>query len=185
MLSIGSRRNKMKFNRTENEKIKSTDGRDFWISRSAAVIMHLFINSKVMVVKRGPKSHNFVDHWCLPCGFLDWDESAPQACVREFWEETGVNLHDIIEKSDVVYNGLVDGPWKVVTEPELDGMQNVCLHYGLCLECPDFSFDDTFSNEETAKVELVEVDEFVKRQVAFNHSERILEFISLLERKTS
>ena len=174
----------MKFKHTENEKIKSTDGRDFWISRSVAVVMHVLIEYgggvKVITVKRGETAHNFVDHWCLPCGFLDWDESGPQACKREFWEETGINLDEVISGAkQVVYNGLESEPWKVVTEPELDGMQNVCLHYGVYLkyDSSNFPYDLNFCNSETAAVALDGIHVFLKKQVAFNHDERIKDFI--------
>ncbi len=30
--------------------------------------------------------------WCIPCGYVEWDEDVRQAAVREFEEETGVRV---------------------------------------------------------------------------------------------
>ena len=30
--------------------------------------------------------------WCIPCGHVEWDESIEQAAVREFGEETGLQV---------------------------------------------------------------------------------------------
>lgn len=30
--------------------------------------------------------------WCIPCGYLEWDESVEAAAVREFREETGLQV---------------------------------------------------------------------------------------------
>ncbi|MEM7533387.1 MAG: NUDIX domain-containing protein [Chloroflexota bacterium] len=31
--------------------------------------------------------------WCFPGGGMDAGESAAEACIREVWEETGLNVH--------------------------------------------------------------------------------------------
>jgi len=35
--------------------------------------------------------------WCIPCGHVEWDETIQQAAIREFFEETGlqVALHGV------------------------------------------------------------------------------------------
>jgi len=30
--------------------------------------------------------------WCIPCGHVEWDETIMQAAVREFYEETGLQV---------------------------------------------------------------------------------------------
>jgi ADP-ribose pyrophosphatase YjhB (NUDIX family) len=30
--------------------------------------------------------------WCIPCGYVEWDEEVREAAVREFEEETGVRV---------------------------------------------------------------------------------------------
>lgn len=30
--------------------------------------------------------------WCIPCGHVEWDESVEEAAIREFMEETGLDV---------------------------------------------------------------------------------------------
>ena len=47
-------------------------------------------NGKLLLVKRA--SEPYVGDWCIPAGFMEWDES-PQACAeRELKEETGLDI---------------------------------------------------------------------------------------------
>lgn len=80
-----------------NKCIKDENGKEQWISRSSVVIPVVFkLNEKTgdiytLVEKRGP----VVSHpgeWCCPCGYVDWDETLPEACHREVREETGLEL---------------------------------------------------------------------------------------------
>ena len=48
--------------------------------------------------------------WCLPCGWLEPNESPSEAAVRETWEETGLNIHvlrliDIFTRKSSAVNG--------------------------------------------------------------------------------
>ncbi len=52
---------------------------------TAAVILR---DDKVCLVQR--KFPPKVGHWTLPTGFMEWDEPAPDAAVREVLEETGL-----------------------------------------------------------------------------------------------
>ena len=80
-----------------NKCIKDENGNEQWISRSTVVIPVVFkLNETTgdiytLVEKRGP----VVSHpgeWCCPCGYLDWDETLTDACIREVREETGLEL---------------------------------------------------------------------------------------------
>lgn len=126
----------MKFNNRENEKITSSDGREFWISRSVAVCATIIGIRKidteeafVLVEQRGPDL-DFPGKWCLPCGYLDWDESGPEAIRREIWEECNLNLNSILEKYPKLYN-CMSREWRVSSNPNDSNRQNVTLHYGV------------------------------------------------------
>lgn len=43
---------------------------------------------QILLIKR--KNHPFINHWALPGGFVEMDESAYQAALRELQEETGL-----------------------------------------------------------------------------------------------
>ena len=87
-----------------NKCIKDETGKEYWISRSTVVIPIVFkLNNETgeiftLVEKRG-KSVSHTGEWCCPCGYLDWDETFEDACIREVKEETGLEL----DKPDVIF----------------------------------------------------------------------------------
>lgn len=104
--------------------------------------------------------------WCLPCGYLDWDEGIHNALIREVFEEVGIN----IDGQDAVMYHINDGA-------NADGLQNVTFHFYVCL------------NKKAAEIELKLSDEvqdaywltsdeitsgtFQGKEAAFGHFERI------------
>ncbi len=64
------------------------------------------------------------DHWCLPGGRMDMDESAQACCIRETWEETGY------ETEIVRLISLNTNPRSVVHYP--DG--NIYRSFVICFE---------------------------------------------------
>ena len=38
----------------------------------------------------GRRSGSFAGQWCIPCGYVEWDEDVHDAARREFLEETGL-----------------------------------------------------------------------------------------------
>ena len=85
------------FNNVPNKEITDTDGNKHWISPSISVDALLIVNGFVLVVKRSADMSN-PNKWCLPCGFMDFNEDFLNACMRELHEETGVDVraHNII-----------------------------------------------------------------------------------------
>lgn len=132
------------FKNKPNECVKTEDGRTIWLSRSCAVAVHIvaldkhFGSPHVLMVKRGPACPDFVDFWCLPCGYMDYDETSGEAARREAWEETGVDLLSVGLRAgmSVIYTDIVDdetqSPWYVNTSPNAN-RQNITLHHGVVL----------------------------------------------------
>lgn len=77
----------------ENKMIIDENGEEQWISRSVVVLgLTLMVDEdnklKVLVEKRGP-AVSATGKWCVPCGYLDYDEDVTDAVIREIREETG------------------------------------------------------------------------------------------------
>jgi 8-oxo-dGTP diphosphatase len=69
-------------------------------------------NGKVVLVRRGVVPA--LGSWCLPSGFVEYDEAPEQAAVRECLEETGLNvqLTDLLDVRQ--YTNDVRGPGVVI-----------------------------------------------------------------------
>jgi len=104
--------------------------------------------------------------WCLPSGGMEPGESAAEACEREVWEETGLNIR--VKRLVGIYSD----PDQLVIYPDGNKFQIVALHFeaesiggqlGLSNETTDFGY---FSLEEIRGMELLG-----------RHAERILDTI--------
>jgi len=120
-----------KFFNRPNELITTTDGRNFFISRSVAVIPQIYCYAQrqllILANRRGPNCPDHIGKWTLPCGYLDWDESAEGAVRREVYEECDFDIQNI-EDQQLLW-GLTH--WNLITHPQRDARQNVLLHYTL------------------------------------------------------
>jgi 8-oxo-dGTP pyrophosphatase MutT (NUDIX family) len=128
-----------KFKNKPNEATTTADGRKIWLSRSVAVVSQVVIrNTKTnefytAIVKRGPASLGSIGLWCYPCGYLDWDETAREAAIRETFEEAGLDIEGLITASEpamFVYKfpHLNSTPWHVDSLPD-HHRQNVSLSH--------------------------------------------------------
>lgn len=75
--------------------------------------------------------------WCLPCGWLEPNESPAEAAVRETWEETGLHIR-ILRLVDVLTrkSSAVNGPFttiSVVYLCEINGGELRLSHEGHAL----------------------------------------------------
>lgn len=79
--------------------IDKATGREYWISRSVAVVAFVFGYDEdereyILAEQRGPGTPDpeFRGCWCLPCGYVDFDETIEEAASREVFEETGLKI---------------------------------------------------------------------------------------------
>lgn len=173
-----------KFNNRLNKCINQ-DGKEYWISRSVAVIGTIFLRSTedselyVLLSKRGEGTPDFQGYWCLPCGYLDWDESGTDAVFREVWEETGLDLDKIIDECYINANRLFN-PFNIDTNPK-SNRQNVSLAYGLSFDADKFPTFDLSNMEpnEVADVKWVRFKDIDKYQIAFGHEKIIKLYYSI------
>lgn len=174
------------FNNRPNPCINH-NGQEIWISRSlavAGVILAVSLEDKRMYLlasKRGPNAADFIGLWNLCCGYLDWDESAPQAMARELYEEVGLDVADIRENGRVLINDF-EQPWFVASEPK-QNRQNVTLRYGLCFlvntdkELPVLT---TEYNEVVGEVEdptWLPIEQINNHEWAFDHDKVVNAYV--------
>ena len=106
---------------------------------------------------------------CVPCGYINWGETAPEACSREVFEETG----------------LIISPdrWKLAgvnSDPNAN-RQNISIHYCILLEdneSENCSISDNRGGEkdEVDKLEWVKVANLPK-DFCFEHDKFISEYV--------
>ncbi|MBP8036648.1 MAG: NUDIX hydrolase [Negativicutes bacterium] len=49
-------------------------------------------SSGAVLLGRREKSASYPGLWCIPCGYVEYDEEVRQAACREFFEETGLQV---------------------------------------------------------------------------------------------
>ena len=153
-----------------------------WYSRSVAVGVAITDGARFIFEKRGKGCPDGVGQYCLPCGYLNWDESCEEAVVREVYEEIGIKLDKNLVKA---------GLYKVDSNPS-NNRQNVLIFY--FYRVSHEGFDEFLKTaNEAIKVsnrggEENEVDEVVginffngedkKYDFAFNHDSSVHEAIN-------
>ncbi len=164
------------FQNRENEKITLPDGRTIFLARSAAVVACVvcLVNDEpyVLMVERGETVDNS-GKWCMPCGYLDWDEDFSAAVTRELFEETGLCLDDL-EPSRIMYKSF-DSPYHVDSSPK-SHRQNISHHFGVVLKGP-LPLIKTSQGMQSGEIKSVEwvhykaLSDIVDEETyAFNHN---------------
>lgn len=155
------------FNNRQNKRYETTCGRELWHSRNVAVCVTIIRPNpenqsalQVLVGKRG-KAVTDSGLWCMPCGYLDWDEDVFDAARREVFEE--VNLE--IERESLEMMEVDSNPEKA--------RQNVTVHFLAYLTevvDQDFTPKDFKEVEEIRWIDLEDADNF---DWAFDHKARV------------
>lgn len=168
----------MEFKNRQNWFIEQ-DGQVHWISRSVTVLpVVLFVLSGnkdeeegdrifVPLGQRGPDLPNEVDKWGLPGGYLDWQETATEAVIRETYEELGLNLLEIRDRCQK-FQGDFDQPYYVHSVPH--GRQNVTLWFALMFwvdRLPELA--PKVSSGEVQEAKWFDLATVLQMNLAFNH----------------
>lgn len=163
----------------KNREITTPEGEKVWISRSVAVCMIFLIRTQtdayVVLTKRGTGCPDEVGKWCLPCGYLDYDETLKEAASREMYEETGIRVHpDSLQLFNIDSN------------PNSNKQNVTCYYYN---EIPEKSVSYILENINTSHCEPNEVEEVAvvslkelyrdwkEEMFAFNHYNIIIDFV--------
>ena len=165
------------FNNRENEEAELKDGRKIWISRSPCVkVVVLAVNKSGIFVLAEKRSKTMIDGpglWVVPSGYLDWDETAWEAAIRELYEETGFDVQNY--ENHLIFNNDKE-PWIIISDPN-ENRQNVVLTYCLIYDFKkELPLDiENHKDSEIEKVKWIPVGQLIspERNWGFNHEIRI------------
>ena len=158
--------------------IDKATGREHWISRSIAAVVCIIAKDKsgneyVLAVQRGKGTPDpeYVGKYCMPCGYLDYDETVAQAAQREVKEETGLTF-PVTDFKLVTIN---DNPFD-------DKRQNVTFRYlvksDILVNELELMFTTKNSEEdEVSEIRFIKVSNIELYEWAFNHETLIKEII--------
>jgi 8-oxo-dGTP pyrophosphatase MutT (NUDIX family) len=164
------------------EKFFPVNIKIIWESRSCAVNCIVIIKNDdqyfILLGQRGSGSPDYVGKYNLPSGYMDFNESATEAALREVWEETGVYIPEI--KGNIIFNHM-DKPWDVNSEPSAN-RQNISLRFGIVIESNEFPELSTENNEpnEVSDLRWVNIENLGEYDFAFNHNIVIEEYLKLI-----
>lgn len=178
------------FKSRPNELIVTTDGRKLYHSRSVAVVGIIGIwfegETHFIIERRGTAPGlDKQGMWCLPCGYLDWDESGPDAIKRELWEEVGIDFETSFAGLEMTLDCLVQ-PWHVKTEPD-ENRQNVTLRYGAMFTPTGDDYrtlpvlkpnNDCDHPNEVADARWMPLKDIINYDFAFNHDIVLRSFVN-------
>ena len=102
--------------------------------------------------------------WCLPSGGMDSGESVAEACVREVWEETGLNIR--VKRLVGVYSHAD----QLTVYADGNKFQIVALHFEVEIISGELGLSD-----ETSDFGYFTLDEIEKLEMLGRHKERILD----------
>ncbi|MFO0549604.1 MAG: NUDIX hydrolase [Polyangiaceae bacterium] len=175
-----------RFKNRPNTPYEVAPGKTVFDSRSVALLaMVLGFELKsgrfhVLAGRRG-RAVDLPGHWCMVCGYLDWDESLEDAARREVFEEAGLDL------AALEAAGLARVPSHPTTVRGLPGShrQNVTAEFPIEIVADELPVPSTAHAEpdevdEVAWIELTE-ENLASRTWAFHHDEllgRILAWLT-------
>ena len=145
-------------------------GKILWSGRYCAVTGIVIYNNLdtdidyILATKRGKGTPDYQGYWCMPCGFLEADESGKQGVVREIFEETGIK-----------YDPEKFWLWDVQTEPELCNNGNVTLRYYTVVDemtTPNY-VNINGEADEVEEVKWIPITEIDNYKWAFGHDDLI------------
>jgi 8-oxo-dGTP pyrophosphatase MutT (NUDIX family) len=154
------------FKSTPNKIIKDDNGKIHWVSRSLVTIAFVTWRGKILIVKRG-ESVTETGKWCLPCGYIDYDETIEESIGREIWEETGIDIRNFIDLNSLQ-------PVRIFSNP-IGKKQNIHMDFIINLKDSDDPKIDmsVIDPLETTDVKWITFDEVNSYEFAFKHEEKI------------
>ena len=119
-------------------------------------------NGRILLTKRADNGQ-----WCLPSGGMDSGESVAEACIREVWEETGLNVR--VKRLVGVYSHSD----QLAVYPDGHKAQIVALHFEAEVTGGELGLSD-----ETTDFGYFALDEIQQLEMFARHKERILDTLA-------
>lgn len=157
------------FDNVENECVEK-DGKQYWISRAMAtcIVVRSADKERVLITQRAEKM-NHGGKWCLPCGYVDWNETIYEAASRELFEEVGIYV------KPAVFENV--GFHEVVSDPKKDALENVTFHFLIDLDHEKTENEKeipiVLDKKEVSDYKWVNKKQLKEYEFAFNHKQRI------------
>lgn len=121
-----------------------------YANRGVSIDAVIVKDGKILLIKRG--SEPYKDHWALPGGYVEWDESIEMAVRREIKEEIN---------TEVVELRLIG----VYSKPDRHPNQVINMAYLVTIEGEPMAGDDAKEIKWTSLTELPEELAFDHRQI--------------------
>lgn len=150
------------------------EGKKYWYSRSVAVVGLImgYKNNRlhILATKRSNNAPDFQGCWCMPCGYVDFNETTEEAMFREILEETGFCMDGHEIRLDSIDSSIEEG----------DEKQNITIRYII-----DYIFDLNLPillekekhDKEVDIVKWIDFDEIDKYDWAFGHNKLIKDLV--------
>ena len=159
------------FNNRQNTMIKDESGKAHWISRSVVVVCLVIWKDKFLIVRRG--NHVIqTGKWCLPCGYLDYNESVEECAIREIWEESGIDVRNYEHDLKLDY---------INSKPDHTRNQDIGFHFIVDIKSESEPKIDmsVIDENETTDVKWIGFEELNNFIFAFNHDKKILKYVDI------
>jgi 8-oxo-dGTP pyrophosphatase MutT (NUDIX family) len=161
----------------KNHPIKNLEtGKIEWVARNIATLTLVKGYNKsgdlcILANVRGPETPDpeFRGCWCMPCGYLDYNETIAEGAAREVFEETGVKISPQYLQLFFIND-----------DPYGDKRQNVTFRYEYeiptCIENISLTSKNS-ENGEVSCIQWIPFKEIDNYKWAFNHDKIIKEKI--------
>lgn len=169
-------------NRGNTLIISKENNKEYWISRSVAILVVLIFRDDktgekyILLEKRSEKMEE-PNRWCCPCGYLDWDEDGWDCSVREVYEETDIYIPD--NENKIIFDNN-KRPFYINTKPNTE-RQNIALSYGIYFN--GFINVNDKKCDELTEILFANVKNISDYDIAFNQQKRVELFLKMIENK--
>jgi 8-oxo-dGTP pyrophosphatase MutT (NUDIX family) len=86
----------------KNFPIKDESGKEYWISRAVTVVILVIAEDDdcdpvILAIQRSENTPDpeYVGCWCLPCGYVDYDETIAEAFHDVYLNKENANIASI------------------------------------------------------------------------------------------